>query len=304
MTRARSADARSGHRASQQPAAMLSAALANAERGFHIFPLHTYSKVPAITDWENRASRDPDRIRAWWTRGPALNVAVACGPSRLLVLDLDAASRHAETELRTAREGRDSLAALAVRHRQSIPVPTFCVATPSGGYHLYYRADRFPQLRNTIGLLGPRLDTRASGGYVVAVGSRLQHGHYQVLDPREPIGLPGWLAALMTLSPPTEPIRGENRPHHRDAYVRAALANQAARVRAASPGTRHRTLLLAANSLGRLVGQGILARHDAQAALYDAAATHIGIERFTHAEAERTITDGLDYAAQRIAFLA
>ncbi|MCU1645442.1 MAG: uncharacterized protein JWN03_5717 [Nocardia sp.] len=283
---------------------MLPTALANAERGFHIFPLHAYSKLPAITDWENQASRDPDRIRAWWTRGPALNVAIACGPSQLLVLDLDAAHQHPETEPRKTHEGRDSLADLAVRHSRPMPVPTFCVATPSGGCHLYYRADRFPQLRNTIGLLGPRIDTRAQGGYVVAAGSRLRHGHYQVLDPREPLGLPAWLAALMTPPPPTEPIRGENRPHHPDAYVRAAVANQAARVRAAFPGTRHRTLLLAANSLGRLVGQGILARRDAQAALYDAAATHIGIERFTHAEAERTIGDGLDYAAQRTTSLA
>ncbi|MGK8524293.1 hypothetical protein ACRS6B_23315 [Nocardia asteroides] len=43
---------------------------------------------------------------------------------------------------------------------------------------------------------------------------------------------------------------------HPDAYVQAALVNQSARVRAAYPGVRHRTLLLVANSLGRIQDSG------------------------------------------------
>lgn len=307
MTRARFSDPRasslSGRRASPHPAAMLNAALANAERGFHVFPLHAHSKVPAIADWEKRASRDPDRLHAWWSQRPTLNIAAACGRSGLLVLDLDTAPPTEARERRT-RDGRDSLAELAFQRGQPLPVPTFCVATPSGGCHLYYRADPVAPLRNTIGLLGPQIDTRAHGGYVVAAGSRLPHGHYRILDPQAPIALPTWLAEAISPPTPIEPIRSNNHPHQPDAYVRAALANQTTRVRAASTGTRHRTLLLAANSLGRLVGQGLLARHDAQTALLDAAATHIGIDRFTHSEAERTIVDGLDYAAQRTAPLA
>jgi hypothetical protein len=34
------------------------------------------------------ATVDPDRIRAWWDRAP-YNIGVACGPSRLVVIDLD-----------------------------------------------------------------------------------------------------------------------------------------------------------------------------------------------------------------------
>src|SRR5438093_650742 len=38
--------------------------------------------------WEARATTDPDRIRKAWTRAP-YNVGIACGPSGLLVVDLD-----------------------------------------------------------------------------------------------------------------------------------------------------------------------------------------------------------------------
>ncbi|MFR9773183.1 hypothetical protein [Nocardia sp. SC052] len=69
--------------------------------------------------------------------------------------------------------------------------------------------------------------------------------------------------------------------------------------RNAYPGVRHRTLLLAANSLGRLVGAGLLDLDHAHAVLADAAHIHVGVEGFTAAEAERTITDGLTYAATR-----
>lgn len=79
----------------------------------------------------------------------------------------------------------------------------------------------------------------------------------------------------------------------------AALSNQSARVRAARIGSRHRAVLLAANSLGRLVGAGLLDYDHAYAVLLDAAQIHVGVEDFTDTEAQRTISDGLIYAANR-----
>ena len=80
-------------------------ALTAAERGWHVFPLRPHDKRPALhgehdcprtglcaeqhLGWEPRATTDPKRIRACWAAGP-FNVAVACGPSRLVVVDLDA----------------------------------------------------------------------------------------------------------------------------------------------------------------------------------------------------------------------
>ncbi|MFX0575096.1 bifunctional DNA primase/polymerase [Nocardia nepalensis] len=279
---------------------LLTAALDHAGRGFHIFPLHAGSKVPAIKHWEHEATRDLDRIRGWWLRWPAANIAVACGPSGLHVLDLDTGhGQPPPPPWRHARDGRDVLAHLAAEAGQPIPVPTHAVSTPSGGIHLYYRAPQQPLLRNTIGRLGWRIDSRGVGGYVVAAQSELPHGAYRTIDDRPPIPLPPWLIRM--LAPPPPPMMPPRLTGigHRDAYVEAALSNQSARVRTARTGTRHRAVLLAANSLGRLVGAGLLDYDHAYAVLLDAAQIHIGVEQFTDAEAQRTIGDGLTYAANR-----
>ncbi|MBF6324780.1 bifunctional DNA primase/polymerase [Nocardia cyriacigeorgica] len=280
---------------------LLPAALAHAGQGFSVFPLHPNSKRPVITRWEQHSTRDPARIRTWWRRRPTDNIAIACGPSRLHVLDLDT-SHHTPmpNTAPTAVEGQQTLARLAADHNRTLPVPTYTVITPSGGMHLYYAVPVVPALRNSCGRLGPHIDSRGHGGYVVAAGSTLPHGRYRIVDDRTPSPLPGWLAQLLTNSP--APAAAPNAPKvitHPDGYVRAALTNQAARIRAARTGTRHRTILLAANSLGRLVGAGLLDHDHAYTALADAASIHVGVDAFTHTEAHRTITDGLSWAAAR-----
>ncbi|WP_433664748.1 bifunctional DNA primase/polymerase [Nocardia sp. CA-128927] len=279
---------------------LLEAALDNAGRGFHVFPLHPGTKVPVITHWEDNATRDVDRIRRWWRRWPTDNVAAACQPSGLHVLDLDTRGGHPCSRPPSLDlDGRDVLVQLAAQTGQPLPIPTYTVQTPSQGLHLYYRAPRTPLLRNTIGRLGRHIDSRGSGGYVVAAGSKLPYGSYRLLDDRTPIPLPGWLTGLLAPPPAPHPPRIGIAVHHRDAYVEAAVSNQCARIRHARTGTRHREVLLAANSLGRLVGAGLLDYLHAETALLDAAGVHVGIDDFTAEEARRTITDGLIYAAQR-----
>jgi hypothetical protein len=79
------------------------------------------------------------------------------------------------------------------------------------------------------------------------------------------------------------------------AYVRAIVAGEARQVAGARTGTRHRTLLKASRTLGRLVGGGELAEDDAWRALLDAAAGHVGVDGCTPAEVRRTIGDGLAF---------
>ena len=87
------------------PGCTLDAALAAAERGWHVFPLKPGAKTPALhgydrcprteactekhLGWEQRATTEPDRIRSAWSVKP-YNVGIACGPSGLVVIDLDA----------------------------------------------------------------------------------------------------------------------------------------------------------------------------------------------------------------------
>ncbi|MGW4369164.1 bifunctional DNA primase/polymerase [Nocardia takedensis] len=277
------------------------AALACAARGFRVFPLHPDAKTPAIEHWNAAATLDQRRIRWWWRRWPDGNIGIACGPSGLHVLDLDTGhDQPPPAPWAGARDGRDVLARLALDAGHPLPVPTLTVATPSGGLHLYYRAPREPVLRNTIARLGWRVDSRGDGGYVVAPGSALPTGDYRVVDDHTPIPLPRWLIELLTPPPtPTVFATAAVEIAHPDAYVAAALRNQADRITRARTGARHREVLLAANSLGRLVGAGLLDHHHAHQVLTAAAAHHIGIDGFTENEAARTIHDGLTYAAHR-----
>jgi hypothetical protein len=176
-------------------------------RGWPVFPLHPYSKVPAVTGWQRAASTDPARLELWWAatrRGPAFNVGIACGPAGLVVLDLDDARGQLPPPRwggRGLRHGRDVFAVLAAAAGAAVPA-TFTVATPSGGEHRYFTAPAGASLRNTAGTLGWRIDTRAAGGYVVAAGSALRlRGRvvrYRVTDSSPVAALPGWLCRALT----------------------------------------------------------------------------------------------------------
>ena len=68
---------------------LLRSALSLAARGWHVFPCVPGGKRPALRgSWQDHATTEPARIRAWWSRS-AYNIGIACGPSGLVVIDLD-----------------------------------------------------------------------------------------------------------------------------------------------------------------------------------------------------------------------
>jgi hypothetical protein len=276
------------------------AALAAAARGWHVFPLHPDAKAPAIRSWESRATTDPARIERCWTAGP-YNIGIATGPSRLVVIDLDV-PKPGQTPAPGCTEscGADVLASVASQAGQPVP-PTFTVRTGRGGRHLYYAAPAGAPLRNTAGRLGPLIDTRAHGGYVVAPGSTVDGRPYAVVDDRPPAPLPAWLAALLTTAatatgtaprPALAAVLTE--AARRTGYLGAALRGEIHRVAAARPGTRNHTLNAAAYNLGQLIATDLLPRHTAEEAL-TAAALAAGLDA---TEAALTICSGLTAGAR------
>ena len=133
------------------PDVLLEHALAYAARGWPVFPCR--GKEPLTPHGLKDATCNADTIRAWLRRWPRDNIAIRTGDrSGLLVLDPD------------GEEGEESLRRL---ERQHEPLPTTPeVLTGGGGRHLYFQ--QVPGLRNTAKRLGPGIDTRAEGGYVIA----------------------------------------------------------------------------------------------------------------------------------------
>ncbi|KXK61079.1 DNA primase [Micromonospora rosaria] len=291
------------------PDDLLAAALAHAARGWHVFPLRPDDKRPAVPDhsgddctgrdprcraagrhlgWEDRATTDPTRIRRAWTTRP-YGIGVACGPSGLVVVDLDVTDG--------GPSGLDTLTDLTGRHGGTVD-PTYTVTTGRGGAHLYYRhPDTGPTLRNTAGTVGPMVDTRAHGGYVVGAGSTVAGRPYTVALDCDPDPLPAWLADLLAPAP---------RPAHRPAvvglpadrrgrYVAAAIRRQVDHLTHAPEGQRNHALFASAVALGQLAAGGALTDDDVTAAL-EPAALSIGLR---HGEVTRTIASGLRVGARQ-----
>ena len=247
---------------------LLRAALAMAARGWHVFPCVADGKRPVLRgNWQQHATTDPDRIRRWW-EGTSYNIGVSCGPSGLVVIDLDV-DKDA-----SGADGADSLARLCARVGQPRPSGTLTVCTPSGGTHLYFLAAGRP-VRNSAGRLGPRIDVRADGGYVVGPGSRIGGRAYEVRSGALPRPVPEWIIDALTapavppsvpspaVPPPAVPppkVRPLPDPGTRGAtaYAMAALREETLRMAIAVDGTRHDTLNKAAFSLGQLVAAGLL----------------------------------------------
>jgi Bifunctional DNA primase/polymerase, N-terminal len=294
----------------------LSSALAAADAGWHVFPCAPGSKRPAFRDnWQDLATVDRDRIRAWWARQP-YNVGIACGPSGLVVIDLDVArdgpdgpdgpdrpDRPERPEGHVGRpgldgpaSGADALRRLCTAHGQRYPAGTYTVDTPSGGSHLYFTAPK-PPVRNSAGRLGPLIDIRADGGYVVGDGSVIGGRRYVARGDFLPLALPlpGWITRLLTEQPELAALADIGRPlpaldrAQGRAYALAAFREETRRVAEARVGTRNDTLNRAAFSLGQLVAAGLIPPLPVMTGLAEAAA-RAGL---TDDEARRTIRSGL-----------
>jgi hypothetical protein len=114
-------------------------------------------KHPRIA-WSKEAG-----VASMWEKWPADGFGIATGSrSGIWVLDVD-----------PKNGGFETLAALEQKHE---PLPkTVSVRTGSGGLHFYFRFPG-PEYRNTAHALGPGLDTRGDGGYVVGPGSLHKSG--------------------------------------------------------------------------------------------------------------------------------
>lgn len=147
----------------------LKAALALAEKGFHVFPLVENSKLPLIQNFPNLATKDPKTIKNWWLDGVLeleknYNIGIStsnynCTQS-LIVVDVDN---------KKGKKGSDELLKLEM---QGFDVEsTYTQTTPTGGEHLVFTSER--AVKQGTNVLAKGLDIRSRGGYIVGAGSKI-----------------------------------------------------------------------------------------------------------------------------------
>jgi len=164
---------------------VLSAALVFAARGIPVFPV-TPHKEPLTTHGFKDATTDSTQITTWWTRHRGAGIGVPTGASSgLVVVDLD------------PRNGSE--ATVRDLERKHGPFPeTMTSRTGGGGTHFFFRHPG-GYVKGGSGKLGPGVDLKGDGGYVVVPPSSHESGGRYAwlvehsLGDLEPAPLPAWI---------------------------------------------------------------------------------------------------------------
>lgn len=136
---------------------------------------------------KDSASSNSRQISEWWSADPMANIAVACGPSGLVAVDID------------PRNGGDiTWEGLTEAYG---PVPdTWEAETGGSGSHIIFK--RPEGFRPVDSVLGPGIDIKASGYVVVAPSTHVSGRKYVWLADADPFGggplanLPSWLTDI------------------------------------------------------------------------------------------------------------
>jgi putative DNA primase/helicase len=177
--------------------AMGRAALEYAEKhGWHVFPVppgtkksHKSAEYSNGRNWG--ATTDPAEIRRDRAKWPNSNVGIVTGPqSGFFVIDADTPEGHGP--------GKDGVGTLRrwIKEHGTLPL-TPEAATPSDGWHIYFKWPEDMDIRNSDNELAPGIDVRGNGGMVLAPPSvKLGGGAYKWMnhpDFVDPAPAPQWL---------------------------------------------------------------------------------------------------------------
>jgi Bifunctional DNA primase/polymerase, N-terminal len=169
------------------------------------------------------------------------------------------------------RNGFDSLAELGL-----VPLPdTPLVHTQSGGLHIYFAAGEH-DIRNSAGRLGPGLDVRGAGGYVILPSPRSGYtwDPHANLRSRPLAPPPACLIEVepQALIPPLPPSPGRPAMAFVTPYGEAALYRAGRAIIGAACGEQETTLNSQCFAIGQLAGAGVVPPREARATLHLAAA--------------------------------
>jgi hypothetical protein len=144
-----------------------------AKRGLCIYPAD--GKHPLIRGWnDGAATSDPERAAAYFTEFPDAALGIACGPSGIVVIDVDPRNGGDKSWLALCGD-------LGLETFDHAPV----ALTPSGGQHVYFKAPTGTTLRSGAHMLGPGIDVIGAKGGVIAPPSVRAGAPYRWHAPTE-----------------------------------------------------------------------------------------------------------------------
>jgi hypothetical protein len=148
------------------------------------------------------ASNVLDVVDGWWRVNPNANIGLATDD--LIVVDVD-----------TRKGGSDTLATLEREHG-ALPA-TWRSFTGGGGEHVFFHAPDGLRIKNSVERVGPGIDIRATGGYVIAppslhISGRRYAWNVDYHPDLTPLAYPpAWLCKLAGDAPPS-PTSGARAP--------------------------------------------------------------------------------------------
>lgn len=221
--------------------------------GVPVFPCDD-QKRPIVARGFKAATRDPSTIRAQFTASAKLIGMPTGAASGLFAVDID---------IKPNQSGQWWLD----ENGDALP-PTRRHRTRSGGVHLLFLSPPDSPIRNSAGLLGPCVDVRGDGGYIIVPPS----AGYAIMDDAPPAEPPRWLVSAARLRRVViEPERIAYGTGPATERVLNRLLRAAAKVSGASQGNRNDTLNRESFMLGVLVAAGWLPRDTVYGELYHAA---------------------------------
>lgn len=139
-----------GQTGTEPAGTLLSAALRYAAQGWAVFPCEPRGKKPLTPNGFKDATTDQKTIRASWAKWTDANIGSPMGESRI-VIDMD---------------GPEADAPMMELERKHGPLPKTLEANTGRGRHLYFNPND-ARIKPSAGVLGPHLDIRGEGSYVI-----------------------------------------------------------------------------------------------------------------------------------------
>ena len=178
-----------------------------------------------LTKWQHVATQDPEQIRKLWSQWPDANIGGVT--DQLLVLDVDKKNGGCETYE-------------FLQLVEDFP-ETMTSNTQGGGQHLFYVMRAGEPLKNGTHKLGPGIDVKTDGGYVMMPGSTIGGRSYTRANNAPIAFAPTWIVEQCKNARPKPAAAGRRIVEEDDIAIELATKWMLDRAPVAEEGNRDNT---------------------------------------------------------------